>query len=157
MSERPVAEEVLDAAERARVCDQILRALPAWFGLEHAVVQYVETVRALETFAVREAGKAVGFVSLKRHTPQAAELYVMGVLTDRHRRGIGATLVAAAEERLRRDRVVLFQVKTLGASRPNEIYARTRSFYEAVGFLPLEELHGLWDPGNPCLLMVKCL
>jgi hypothetical protein len=23
--------------------------------------------------------------------------------------------------------------------------------------MPVEELHGLWSPGNPCLLMVKPL
>jgi hypothetical protein len=26
-----------------------------------------------------------------------------------------------------------------------------------MGFRPLEEIHGLWDPGSPCLLMVKAL
>jgi hypothetical protein len=27
----------------------------------------------------------------------------------------------------------------------------------AVGFTPLEELHGVWDPENPCLIMIKHL
>jgi hypothetical protein len=26
--------------------------------------------------------------------------------------------------------------------------------YEARGFVPLEELHGIWDEDNPCLLLV---
>ena len=30
-------------------------------------------------------------------------------------------------------------MKTLGPSRPSEPYARTRDFYEAQGFVPLEE------------------
>jgi hypothetical protein len=47
-------------------------------------------------------------------------------------------------------------VKTLGPSRPSEGYERTRRFYEARGFVALEEIHGLWE-GNPCLLMVKRL
>ncbi|WP_024285296.1 hypothetical protein [Cellulomonas sp. KRMCY2] len=46
--------------------------------------------------------------------------------------------------------------KTLGASDPSEEYARTRRFYQARGFTPLEELDGIW-PGNPCLLMVEAL
>ncbi|MET9020489.1 hypothetical protein ABZV93_10935 [Actinopolymorpha sp. NPDC004070] len=50
----------------------------------------------------------------------------------------------------------LLQVKTLGPSHPHEGYARTREFYRAMGFQPLEELHGVW-PGNPCLLMVAFL
>ena len=41
-------------------------------------------------------------------------------------------------------------------SRPDKGYERTRRFYEARGFVALEEIHGLWD-GNPCLLMVKRL
>ena len=54
------------------------------------------------------------------------------------------------------DGVRLLQVKTLGPSDPDEGYRRTRRFYQAVGFEPLEELVGLW-PGNPCLIMVKVL
>lgn len=30
-------------------------------------------------------------------------------------------------------------LKTLSASQPNEFYARTRKFYEAWGFVPIEE------------------
>jgi hypothetical protein len=33
---------------------------------------------------------------------------------------------------------------------------RTRRFYEACGFVPVEEIHRLWEH-NPCLLMVKRL
>jgi hypothetical protein len=39
---------------------------------------------------------------------------------------------------------------------PDEGYARTREFYTALGFRPLEELPDLW-PDNPCLIMVKSL
>jgi hypothetical protein len=45
---------------------------------------------------------------------------------------------------------------TLGPSCPDEGYTRTRGFYEARGFVGLEELHDLWDE-NPCLIMVKRL
>jgi hypothetical protein len=48
-------------------------------------------------------------------------------------------------------------VKTLGPSHPDGGYANTRRFYRACGFLPVEELHGLWGEGNPCLVMVKPL
>jgi ribosomal protein S18 acetylase RimI-like enzyme len=49
------------------------------------------------------------------------------------------------------------QVKTLGPSNPDPGYARTRAFYEALGFRPLEELKQIWDEQNPCLIMVKQL
>jgi hypothetical protein len=50
----------------------------------------------------------------------------------------------------------LLQVKTLGPSRPGIHYEPTRRFYTRMGFLPLQELLGLW-PANPCLLMAKLL
>ena len=50
----------------------------------------------------------------------------------------------------------MLTVKTLGPSDPDECYARTRRFYSACGFLPLEEFDDLW-PGTACLLMAKSL
>lgn len=52
--------------------------------------------------------------------------------------------------------VEYLQVKTMGPSRPNPEYDRTRGFYRRVGFRPLEE-NDLWGPRNPCLIMVKHL
>ena len=77
------------------------------------------------------------------------------------RRGPARCRASAPRPRRReaylRDRGVEYlQVKTLGPSRPDAGYERTRGFYEARGFVPLEELHDLWD-ANPCLLLVKRL
>ena len=80
----------------------------------------------------------------------------MAVRPDRHRQGVGRALVEALQADLAADGVEFLQVKTLGPARPNAEYAATRSFYEAMGFRPLEEIHDLW-PGNPCLIMVKAL
>ncbi len=94
-------------------------------------------------------------MSLKRHTPRAAEIYVMGVRRELHRQGIGRALVAAAEAWCRESGVEFLHVKTLGSSHHDEGYAATRRFYEAVGFVPVEELTGLWEKGQPTLLLVK--
>jgi ribosomal protein S18 acetylase RimI-like enzyme len=91
-----------------------------------------------------------------RHFPQAAEIYLMAVDPAVHRRGAGRALVAALEADLIADGVEFLQVKTLGPSFQDVGYERTRRFYAAVGFQPLEEIHGLW-PENPCLIMIKCL
>jgi GNAT superfamily N-acetyltransferase len=144
--------EVPDPAARSRLCESVLRELPEWFGIEEATVAYIRDVADLPTFTAGDTG----FLSLKLHTPQAAEVYVMGVRPLEHRRGLGTALLAAAEDYLRERGVGYLQVKTLGPSRPSEGYERTRRFYEARGFVALEEIHGLW-PGNPCLLMVKKL
>jgi GNAT superfamily N-acetyltransferase len=144
--------EVEGPDERSRLCASILRDLPDWFGIEEATAAYIRDVAELPTFAVGQDA----FLSVKVHTRQAAEVYVMGVLPDRHREGLGTALLAAAEDHLRALDVDYLQVKTLGPSDRDEGYARTRRFYEARGFIPLEEIHGLW-PGNPCLLLVKRL
>jgi GNAT superfamily N-acetyltransferase len=143
---------VESAAERSQVCETVLRDLPAWFGIEEATAAYIRDVAELPTFAVGDDA----FLSVKQHTARAAEVYVMGVRENRHRRGLGTALLAAAEDYLRERGVEYLQVKTLGPSDPYEPYARTRRFYEARGFVPLEELHGLWEH-NPCLVMVKRL
>lgn len=141
------------------MCEAILRGLPAWFGIESSLQAYVREVEDLElSWAAHDTDdKIVGFLSVKLHYPWTAELHVMGVEEDWHRKGVGRALVATAEAELAARGVELFFVKTLGPSREDEAYARTRRFYEALGFRPLEELHGLWGPGNPTLVLVKTL
>jgi GNAT superfamily N-acetyltransferase len=147
------AIEVESADERSRLCERVLRDLPEWFGIEDATSAYIRDVADLPTFGVD--GDAI--LSLKLHTPRAAEVYVMGVRRARHGQGLGSALLHAAEEYLRARGFEYLQVKTLGPSDPDAGYSRTRAFYEARGgFVPLEELHELWEH-NPCLLMVKRL
>jgi coenzyme F420-0:L-glutamate ligase/coenzyme F420-1:gamma-L-glutamate ligase len=144
--------EIDDPAERSRIAEAVLRDLPEWFGIEQATQAYIEAASTLPTFAVEPDA---GFLCLKQHTPRAAELYVMGVQREQHRRGIGRALVAAAESWCRAHGIRYLQVKTLGPSRPDPEYDRTRAFYEALGFIALEEFRGLWDEENPALLLVK--
>jgi hypothetical protein len=49
------------------------------------------------------------------------------------------------------------QVKTLSASRPDPGYDKTRAFYLAFGFRPLEEFPTLWYPSNPALQLIKSI
>ena len=144
--------EIADPAERSRVAESILRDLPEWFGIEEATAAYVEGAAALPTFAVSPDN---GFLCLKQHTPRAAEIYVMGVRRAHHRRGTGRALVDAAESWCRAHGIRYLQVKTLGPSASSRGYEATRGFYEAMGFVALEELYGLWGEENPALLLVK--
>jgi GNAT superfamily N-acetyltransferase len=144
--------EVVDPAERSRICEIVLRDLPDWFGIEKSTVAYIRDVADLPTFAVGDDA----FIALKTHNPKAAEVYVMGVRSRHHRQGLGTALLDAGEAYLRERGVEYLQVKTLGPSDPDAGYGRTRSFYMARGFVPLEEIHGLWER-NPCLLLVKPL
>lgn len=139
--------------------ERLLRSLPDWFGIEQSNREYVDDARRLPTYAVRDPADdtVIGILLLKQHFPGAAEVHLMAVDPAHHRHGVGRALIRAAEADLRADGVRFLQVKTLGESRPNEHYARTREFYLSLGFTPLEEFLGLWDEGNPCLLLVKSL
>ena len=140
---------------RGEECEVILRGLPEWFGIESAIVDYVRDIEVMPTFVAKKGEELVGFLTVKRHFEGSAEIQVMGVLPGWHRRGVGRMLVERAEEWLRGEGVEFFQVKTVSGSSADENYARTRAFYEAMGFGPLEEFPLLWDERNPCLLMVK--
>jgi GNAT superfamily N-acetyltransferase len=144
---------VRDPEERSRICETVLRDLPDWFGVEEAVEAYIRDVADLPTFAAGDDG----FLSLELRTLFAAEVYVLGVRRQLHRRGLGSALLAAAEAFLRERGVEYLQVKTLGPSRPDPGYEATRRFYEARGFRALEEMPTLWSADNPCLLLVKRL
>jgi len=143
--------------EKAALCAPILRSLSAWFGLEEAIVNYSSEIDQLPTLLAYEDEGIIGFLSLKQHTPYSAEIYVMGILPEAHRKGIGRGLVDQAQVWLKQGGVEYLQLKTLGPSYKDENYAKTRNFFEAMGFRPLEELKQIWDEHNPCLIMVKKL
>jgi coenzyme F420-0:L-glutamate ligase / coenzyme F420-1:gamma-L-glutamate ligase len=143
--------EIEDGAERSRIAEHVLRDLPEWFAIEEATQAYIREAAGLTTLAAGDSG----FLCLKRHTPRAAEIYVMGVRRDARRTGVGRALVRAAEAWCAAGGVEYLQVKTVAATKANEHYARTRTFYEAMGFVPLEVFPELWDPRNPALQLVK--
>ncbi len=149
---------LIDAAsQKSEICDKILRALPEWFGIEKAIRDYVSAVRDMEMLVAVVNQDVVGFLALKRHNPYTSEIYVLGVLENYHRMGIGRRLVEEAVEFLSRDGVKYLTVKTLSSSNHDPFYAKTRDFYQAMGFLPLEEFKTLWDEGNPCLMLIKSI
>jgi GNAT superfamily N-acetyltransferase len=144
-------------SNQSLLCVALLRLLPDWFGIEAAILEYEKEINRLPTFLAKSGGEVIGFLSLKRHFPESAEIYVMAVHPGAQRGGIGRGLVQATEEYARRLGIEYLQVKTLGPSRPDEGYAGTRRFYAALGFRPLEEFTQIWDQDNPCLLLVKRL
>ncbi len=139
------------------LAEGVLRALPAWFGIERAIVEYAGAADQLPTFVAERGGAAVGFLTLKPTSTHALEIHVMGVRPGEHRRGAGGALVESAAAYARTEGFALLHVKTLAPSDPDLSYAATRAFYAAVGFVPLEELPQVWGAENPCLLMVRAL
>ena len=143
--------------QRAGICLDILRALPEWFGNEAAVLDYAKQCETLPVFAAFEGEQAVGFVALKPHNEYTGEILVMGLLPGSHRKGIGRALLAACEEACRANGTRFLTVKTLADTHPCQDYAKTRAFYFAMGFVPLEVFPLHWDEENPCLFMAKHL
>lgn len=148
---------VADSREKEKICSVILRSLPDWFGIEEAIVDYSLKVRELPFFAVLIGGAPAGFAALKVHNPYTAEVFVIGVHEAHHRQGLGRELILACQEYCQSLNLEFLTVKTLDQSRASPSYEKTRQFYLALGFRPLEVFPTLWDESNPCLFMAKYL
>lgn len=149
--------EIHDSTEKAAICDRILHSLPEWFGIEQSILEYVEKVGAMPFYAAAADDDIIGFVALLEHNPYTAEICVMGILQEYHRMGIGRALVQNCIEKSRAEGREFLTVKTLDSSTASEEYARTRQFYESMGFRPLEVFPTVWDEANPCLFLAMHL
>lgn len=101
--------------------------------------------------------EVVGFVTLLRHFPESWEVTWMAVAPAWHRSGIGRCLVEETVAAARQAGARLLLVKTLADRHPSPEYARTRAFYQSQGFVRLAVEPELWDPANPCVLLVRPL
>ncbi len=138
-------------------CKAILRTVPDWFGREDALLCYAREIDELDTYTAWCENKLVGFFSVNYHNEHTAELHVLAVSADYHRKGVGRALYLAIESDLKAGAVKFVQVKTLGESAGDTNYEKTRQFYMALGFYPLEEITDFWGEGTPCLFMVKSI
>ncbi len=148
---------VTNSKDREDICELVLRNLPKWFGIEEALKEYVNGVKD-KTFLVAYVGEIpVGFISIKEHNRYTSEVYVIGILKEFHGRGIGKKLIEQVINMMRKKDKKFLTVKTLSESHPDENYKKTRKFYSALEFYPLEEIIEIWGKENPCLFMVKNL
>jgi len=139
------------------VAASVLADLPVGYGLPHDVADYVAAAGHMVTYhAVAGDGQVVGVLLLEPHFPEAVEVYLMAVRSAYLRQGIGRRLLAAVEGDARAFGTRLIQLKTIGPSNPDPRSAATRAFYLEMGFLPVEEIPGLWG-SNPALVMIKVL
>jgi GNAT superfamily N-acetyltransferase len=145
----------IDESGSGPLCQEILAALPTWFGLPDSVADYVAVADANPTVVATLERRDVGLLTLVVHTPYAAEVYVMGVHPEHHRQGAGAAMLATAETWLAGRDIEYLQVKTLSPRHPDPGYAKTRAFYHDRGFRPLQEFPELWSPDQPALQLVK--
>jgi len=148
--------KVVQRADPAGV-DRVLRSLPDWFGIEDAIVDYVEKAATLDSYlAIDENGLTIGVALITRHFEESAELTLVAVHARHRSTGVGRELIQSAELALQEDGCRFLEVHTVGPSFEHPGYAATRAFYAAVGFSPVHEFTGLdWD--GPTLIMIKQL
>lgn len=148
--------EIATAGEKQRIARLVLEALPDWFGIPEAREEYIEKSAAQPFFAAFDGESAVGFLCLAETGKDTAELYVMGVLKEYHRRGVGKALFVAAKRRAKELGYSFLQVKTVQMGKYPE-YDATNRFYLALGFCEFEVFPTLWDEWNPCQIYVMSL
>lgn len=138
---------------KASIALDILNRLPKWFGIPESTAEYAAVSRTLPFFAFERGGAWAGFAALKETSPYTVELYVMGVLEEYHREGIGRQLFDALYACAREAGYSFLQVKTVQKGRYDE-YDRTNLFYQRMGFKELECFPTLWAENSPCQIYV---
>ena len=144
MIDGPLADDV------SAQCERVLRSLPAWFGVESSLLEYVRETTTLPTFVARDAGEVVAFLSLREHFAETWEVRCVAVQASHRRQGIGRALHAHVEGWLSARAARVLQVKTVAAGHPSP-------FYASIGYVPVEVFPDLWTQGLPVLQLIKPL
>ena len=146
------------AASDRQSVDNIARALhPQWFT-ESALEEIANAVQTQKGYVAAYDGRPVGFATyLLRSADKTAELTWIGVHPSFHRKGIGRRLVTAIEGELKRKGFWRLEVHTVAATVEYEPYARTRSFYHALGFSDVTVEPKGFPSGDDKLLLAKQL
>lgn len=146
-------EEVKDEDQKMAVVDEVLKDLPEWFGIPESTQAYIEGAKDLQVWAAYQESDLTGFVSLSYSSEECAEIDCLGVKKSFQGQGIGRELITTIEREAVKQ-VDYLQVKTV-AEGSNKDYDRTNVFYRSVGFKKLEIFPQLWDPQNPCQILIK--
>ena len=147
---------VEEAAEKQRISRTVLEAIPEWFGIPEAREQYIKESAVQLFFAALAAEKPIGFLCLKETGKETVEIFVMGVLKDCHRKGVGRKLFERAKQAAKNRGYAFMQVKTVQMGR-YAAYDATNRFYRSLGFKEFELFPTLWDERNPCQIYVMTL
>ena len=148
--------QITDDREKKSITRHILESLPDWFGIPEAREAYIVESDHKIFFCAFESDCPVGFLYLKETGRATVELYVMGVLKEFHRKGIGRELFRRAREEAVKQGYSFIQVKTVQMGKYKE-YDRTNKFYLSLGFKEFEVFPTLWDEWNPCQVYVMSI
>ncbi len=142
--------------DRATIVE-MAKSLRQWFT-ELGIQQIARDLQTLKGLVALEDENTAGFVTYSITVDETiAELTWIAAHPNLHRKGIGRSLVEALEEVLVRLGVSALEVSTVADSVEYEPYARTRSFYHALGFTDVRVDRGWYPSGDDRLLLRKLL
>lgn len=141
---------------REKICRNILKQLPEWFGQEDGISRYAKESRDSYLWVDIENNKPVGFIVMKETSPYTVEISVMGILKEYHRKGIGTELFKSFYNFSKNNNYEFIQVKTVKNGKYSS-YDITNAFYKKVGFRELECMDNLWDEDNPCQIYIMSI
>lgn len=151
-----IIREITVPAEKQQIARLVLEALPDWFEVPETREEYIQKSGSLPFFAAFDADRPVGFICLNETGKDTAEICVMGILKEYHRKGIGKKLFESAKSAAARSGYSFLQVKTVRMGLYDD-YDDTNRFYLALGFKEFEVFPTLWDELNPCQVYVMAL
>ncbi|MDX6590907.1 MAG: hypothetical protein QOJ13_103 [Gaiellales bacterium] len=143
------------ASSDAERCDAIIASLPDWFGNEEGIEQCAAAVRSQEGLVSVAPDQVVAFITWEMRFPTTAEITWLAVDPAHHRQGHGSSLVGEMLQQAADGGVRLVVVHTLSSTAADPFYEQTRTFWQAVGFLPAAERPDLWNEENPALLLAR--
>ena len=103
--------EITDDLEKKSITQNILKALPEWFGIPESMEEYIQDSAGKPFFCARINKKNIGFLYLKQTGKDTMELAVMGVLKEYHRNGIGHALFEYAKKEICKKGYSFFRLK----------------------------------------------
>lgn len=148
---------VVNKEEKSKICKEVLKDLPLWFGRPKANKHYCKEVKKYSFIKIILKDQVIGFISIKENSLFVSELYVLGILKKYHRQGIGTKAIKFIAQLLKKRKIKYLEVKTLDKSKKSKEYEKTRLFYVKLGFIPLDILENEWGTNNPALIMIKKL
>lgn len=129
-----------------------LRRQAHMFGSDATINAYVDDAGNpdFDSLLVTRDGHTRGVILTRRRFPETVEVHLLVVDDTVHRTGIGSFLLREAANRARHAGAKMLTVRVLAEGRGHRGWAGVRAFYEANGFIPL-------DDTGPTVLLAKHL